>query len=49
MSELITGKTYWNLVLRPDISSAQNRTVRFAKLDTPVMTGQEFRRKFGKT
>jgi hypothetical protein len=26
---------------RSDISGAQNQTVRFAKLDTPVLTGQE--------
>jgi hypothetical protein len=26
-------KPYWNSVKRPDISGAQNRTVRFAKPD----------------
>jgi hypothetical protein len=33
-------KAYWNPVRRLDISGVQNQTVRFAKLDTPVFTGQ---------
>jgi hypothetical protein len=35
-------KAYWNLVRRPDISGVHNRAVWFKKLDTPVLTRQNY-------
>jgi hypothetical protein len=39
-------KPYWNPVLRPDISGDQNRTIRFAKPDTPVLTEMRIKKEF---
>jgi hypothetical protein len=39
-------KAYYNPVRRPDISDVQNRTVRFAKPDTPVLIGQRIKKEF---
>jgi hypothetical protein len=34
----MSGQSIWNLARGPDISGDKNRTVRFAKPDTPILT-----------
>jgi hypothetical protein len=48
-------KTYWNPLWRPDISGIEtghiwdeNRTIRFANPDTPVLTGMRIKWNSGK-
>jgi hypothetical protein len=42
-------KAYYNPVRRPGISGVQNRTVRFAKPEHPVFTGQRIKKNFRET
>jgi hypothetical protein len=37
---------HWKSVRRPDISGVQNRTIRFAKPDTLVLTGMRIKKEF---